>query len=35
MFVDFAGAVGAKETVKYDQRTYRAESTYVVTTGKW
>ncbi|XP_055934795.1 ryanodine receptor-like isoform X1 [Argiope bruennichi] len=29
------GAVGKKDQVKYDQRTYRAESTYAVTTGKW
>uniref|UniRef100_T1E1N4 Putative ryanodine receptor n=1 Tax=Cupiennius salei TaxID=6928 RepID=T1E1N4_CUPSA len=29
------GAVGKKDIAKYDQRTYRAESTYAVTTGKW
>ncbi|PRD34338.1 UNVERIFIED_CONTAM: RyR [Trichonephila clavipes] len=29
------GAVGKKDQVKYDQRSYRAESTYAVTTGKW
>ncbi|XP_035212318.1 ryanodine receptor-like isoform X2 [Stegodyphus dumicola] len=29
------GAVGKKDFIKYDQRTYRAESTYAVTSGKW
>ncbi|XP_071036526.1 ryanodine receptor [Parasteatoda tepidariorum] len=29
------GAVGQKDQTKYDQRTYRAESTYAVTSGKW
>lgn len=29
------GVVGPKDIAKYDHRTYRAESTYVVTTGKW
>ncbi|KAG8184852.1 hypothetical protein JTE90_012099 [Oedothorax gibbosus] len=29
------GAVEKDSVMKYDQRTYRAESTYAVTTGKW